>query len=192
MTRARRGSSGGRTWLVVAIVGCGFLVAGFGAFVNYRISRHQPIPIVGAAMEPTLLRGDLVLADTSAYSRAAPARGDVVVFRLPGEPGGVLVMRVVGLEGESVAIEGTTTRIDGRPLLEPYARFESVAEREDYGPQEVPAGELFVLGDNRDASSDSRSWGFVDRTTLLGRAVRIYLSMDRDKVRWDRVGRAIR
>jgi signal peptidase I len=146
-----------------------------------------------------------------------PQRGDIVVFRYPKDRKLVFIQRVVGLPGEQVAVRGAGVYIDGRLLAETYAGFggslstepapwpEPLAERlEDavagegrarhYGPETVPAGHIFVLGDNRDHSLDSRYWGFVPLADVRGRAARVYFSRDPDtgRVRWERIGGALR
>ena len=120
------------------------------------------------SMTPTLTDGQLVLT-SSLRPTSAVGRGDLVVLESPVEPDLHVVKRVVGLPGEKVTFEAGQVSIDGRPLPEPYAT-PSVFR----GEYQVPAGHLLVLGDNRDASSDSRSWSrpYVPRAALWGRLVR--------------------
>jgi signal peptidase I len=120
------------------------------------------------SMTPTLTDGQLALTKALRPAHAVD-RGDLVVLESPVAPGKHVVKRVVGLPGERVNFDAGRVRIDGRPLPEPYAT-RSVF-RGDY---HVPAGHYLVLGDNRDVSSDSRSWSrpYVARAALRGRLVR--------------------
>jgi signal peptidase I len=119
-------------------------------------------------MAPALTEGQLVLT-RSLRPAYAVGRGDLVVLDSPVEPDLQVVKRVVGLPGEQVTFDAGRVSIDGRPLAEPYA-----ARSVFRGQYHVPAGHYLVLGDNRDASSDSRSWSrpYVPRRALRGRLVR--------------------
>jgi signal peptidase I len=116
------------------------------------------------SMAPTLTDGQLVLT-RSLRPTYAVDRGDLVVLDSPAEPELHVVKRVVGLPGEQVTFDAGRVSIDGRPLAEPYAT-RSVFR----GEYQVPAGHYLVLGDNRDVSSDSRSWSrpYVPRAALRG------------------------
>lgn len=123
----------------------------------------------GHSMAPALTDGQLVLTRSLRPAHAV-GRGDLVVLDSPVEPREHLVKRVVGLPGEQVTFDRGRVSIDGRPLMEPYAS--PSAFRGDY---DVPPGHVLVLGDNRDSSSDSRSWPqpYVPRAALRGRLVRL-------------------
>lgn len=129
----------------------------------------EPFAIPSESMEPTLRPGDHVLVEKLSYRFDSPRRGDLVVFKTPG--GGPLsVKRIVGLAGDRVAIEDGVLTIDGKPQDEPYVdlrRMDSVY----FGPVAVPRGEVFVLGDNRSDSTDSRDYGAVPRPALIGRVL---------------------
>ncbi|GIM66467.1 hypothetical protein Pve01_87960 [Planomonospora venezuelensis] len=120
------------------------------------------------SMAPTLTDGQLVLTRSLRPAHAV-RRGDLVVLDSPVEPGQHVVKRVVGLPGEKVTFDEGRVSIDGTPLPEPYAS-PSVFR----GEYEVPPEHFLVLGDNRDVSSDSRSWSrpYTPRTTIRGRLVR--------------------
>jgi len=120
------------------------------------------------SMTPTLTDGQVVLTRSLRPGHTV-YRGDLVVLDSPLEPARYVLKRVVGLPGEQVRIDAGMVSIDGRPLAEPYAT-RSVFRGEFH----VPAGHYLVLGDNRDASSDSRSWSrpYVPRTALRGRLMR--------------------
>jgi signal peptidase I len=132
----------------------------------------------------------------SVFGASVPARGDVIVFLFPEDRERMFIKRVIALPGEEVEVREKTVYIEGRALVEPYARFgaEYGLPRYGFGPERVPADSLFVLGDNRDNSRDSRFWGFLPLADVRGRATTVYFSWDKtvSRVRWDRIGRAIR
>ncbi|HOG29749.1 MAG TPA: signal peptidase I [Vicinamibacterales bacterium] len=169
----------------------------------FRTFVVQAFKIPTGSMEPNLLVGDQLLVNkfvfAPAHSSAERAilpirsvrRGDVVVFKFPVNPERDFIKRVVGLPGETVELKDTRVYVNGRPLDEPYAHYlvsrpgpagagdggpEDV--RNHYGPVPVPDGALFVMGDNRDNSEDSRYWGFMPIQNLKGRALMIYWSWD--------------
>ncbi len=131
----------------------------------------QGFCVSGACMQPHLFTGERVLANKLAYALAAPKRGEIVIFEYPKDPRQIYVKRVVGLPGETVAMQGGVMTINGQPLPEPYKTYEAHG---DMTPRTVPAGEYFVMGDNRDVSDDSRYWGELPRTDIIGRAVACY------------------
>ena len=151
------------------------------------------------SMLPTLRSSDFILVSKLSYalrlpfipgtivSWSQPARGDVIVFhrengRLNGLPGGTeyMVKRVIGVPGDSVQVKGASVYINSELLQEPYALWRPGGQREDFGPVQVPAGRVFVLGDNRDESQDSRFWQdpFLDVDTIQGRAITVYWSSE--------------
>jgi signal peptidase I len=164
----------------------------------YRNSLVQSFKAPAGSMEPTILIGDHLLAVNWAYGwrdpvfgrtfagARSPQRGDLVVFRYPDDRSREFIKRCIALPGEVVEVRGRTVYIGGKALDEPYARFlttpatepEETDERNAWGPQLVPAGQYFVLGDNRDNSRDSRFFGFVPQDDLLGRASLVYWSYD--------------
>jgi len=116
-------------------------------------------------------------------------RGDVVVFKFPDKPEVDYIKRVIGLPGDRVELVDKQLLINGRPTEDPRASYSISGNMRMFGPVTVPAGHLFVMGDNRDESSDSRVWGFVPRPYLKGKAFFIYWSWDRKNygVRWNRL-----
>ena len=124
--------------------------------------------VEGASMEPTLRSRQYVVVDTLMPRTRSVQRGDVVIFRYPRDPEMEYVKRVIGLPGESIAIAHGRVWVNGQPLQEPYVRD---LPRYVWGPGRVPADSLFVLGDNRNSSSDSHLWGTVPLDNLVGRAL---------------------
>jgi signal peptidase I len=129
----------------------------------------EPFSIPSASMEPTLRPGDQVLVDKLAYRRTAPRRGDLALFTTGGDRT-VLLKRIVALPGDRVAIEDGVLAINGRLRLERYVDYPRV-DSVYFGPVIVPAGRVFVLGDNRADSRDSRAYGAVPERRLIGRVL---------------------
>ena len=128
------------------------------------------IRVESVSMQETLNPGDFVFVNRLAYKWGEVGRGDVVVFDPPFESEEPYVKRVVGLSGEVVTIENGKVYVNDALVQEPYldAYFHST------GSWEVPVGEIFVMGDNRNNSSDSRSWGTVPVENIIGRALFVY------------------
>ncbi|MBD3162130.1 MAG: signal peptidase I [Candidatus Eisenbacteria bacterium] len=180
-----------------------------------RTSVVEAYRIPSGSMEDTILAGDRLLASKLVYGSEVPllglrmpavrdpVPGDVVIFRSPIEEGTNLIKRCIAVEGQTVAIRDKQVVVDGVPVEPPetgkVGPLRIGPEMDDYGPTVVPPGHLFVLGDNRDNSTDSRVWGFVRRDEVLGQALWIYWSHDPDdekgfwgRIRWDRIGDRIR
>jgi signal peptidase I len=170
----------------------------------------QAFKIPSGSMMPTLLIGDHILVNKVAYGIRLPLwehyfiefkkpqRGDVVVFVFPKDRSKDFIKRVIGVEGDLVEVRRKRVYINGQPVKDPHAFFAGDEQggaqiREDYGPLRVPKNHLFVMGDNRDRSYDSRFWGFVDLQDVKGRALVIYWSWDGGDrwVRWERTGHLI-
>lgn len=125
------------------------------------------VRVDGYSMVPTLKNGEYVLVNRLAYRFGQPQRGDIIVFRRMDED---LIKRVIGLPGDTVRIVDGVVQVNGRTLQEPY-----IAAPPHYnGEWLVPEGELFVLGDNRNDSSDSHVWGTLPLQSVIGRAIVIY------------------
>jgi signal peptidase I len=122
---------------------------------------------------PTFQNGQYLIVDQLTYDFEDPQRGDVIIFRFPGDPSKFFIKRVIGLPGETVTIDDKTVRVSspqdpqGVTLLEPY-RVDTADE--GHLTKTLGAGEYFVMGDNRPESSDSRAWGSVPRNLIIGRA----------------------
>jgi signal peptidase I len=126
---------------------------------NYRV--------IGSSMEPTLLEGQFLVINKLEYRFHGPDRGDIVVFRDPNNPGRNLIKRAIGLPGEVVEIRSGTVVVDGRALEESYLPRLGTYSRP---PSELGPQAYFVLGDNRNNSSDSHNWGPVPASRLVGQA----------------------
>jgi signal peptidase I len=133
----------------------------------------ERIRVESISMQPTLFPGDYVIVNKLAYRFSHnPSRGDVIVFRYPPNPDAIpYIKRVIGLPGDQMHIADGKVYANGQLLLEPYLPVSTNRG----GDWTVPAGQLFVMGDNRNNSSDSRSWGFVPLENIIGRAELIYL-----------------
>ncbi len=145
------------------------LVLSVVLFVTINVVSAR-IRVDGESMEPTLLSGEYVIVNRLSYRFAAPKRGDIIVFHPPPDPSEEYVKRVIGLPGDEVEIKNNGVYINGQRLEESYIK---VATTHD-NTWRVPAGQLFVLGDNRTNSSDSRDWGNVPMAYVVGKAILVY------------------
>ncbi len=133
------------------------------------------VRVENISMQPTLNEGELLVVYKLAYRFGEPHRGDIIVFHHNRQPPEDYIKRVIGLPGDRVRVEGGQVYVNDIPLDEPY-----IAEPPFYtGEWVVPPDSLFVLGDNRNRSSDSRIWGFVPMNDVVGRAVLIYWPPDK-------------
>jgi signal peptidase I len=158
-------------WLVELVV---ILVLVVAATLVLRVFVIQTFTIPSGSMLPTLQIGDRIIVDKLAYH---VHRGSIVVFRRPpaencgGAPVPDLVKRVIGLPGETISSRGNTVLIDGRPLAEPW--FAAVPLGPAITTQTIAANHYFVMGDSRSDSCDSRYWGTVPASLIVGRAVAV-------------------
>lgn len=173
----------------------------------------QAFKIPSGSMIPTLAIGDHILVNKLSYGVripflekylvdfGAPARGDVIVFIYPEDRSKDFIKRVIAVGGDSVEVRKKKVFINGKAVEDSHAHFEGydpqlggAVNGDNYGPNVVPDGQVFVMGDNRDRSYDSRFWGFVSLSEVRGKAFLIYWSWDgTDRwVRWERLGSLIR
>ena len=167
----------------------------------------QSYHIPSESMENTLLKGDFLFASKFIYGAKVPfvdwylpavrdpKPGDIVIFKYPGDGKTDYIKRCIAVEGQTVEVKGTKVYIDGVEQEEDYTKFkDGDRNRRDYGPYVVPEDHIFVMGDNRDNSFDSRFWGPLDKKLLRGKALFIYFSVDYDKhwLRFGRIGDLIR
>ncbi|RLB19027.1 MAG: signal peptidase I [Deltaproteobacteria bacterium] len=151
----------------------------------------QAFKIPSGSMEPTLLVGDHILVNKFIYGVklpiirktiipiSTPHREDVIVFIFPLDKSKDFIKRVIGLPGDHIEIVGKKIYINGKLFRDTHAHYtseSSVREKSRFGPITVPEGHLFVMGDNRDHSYDSRYWGFVPMKSVKGKAFLIYWS----------------
>jgi signal peptidase I len=172
----------------------------------------QAFKIPSGSMQPTLLVGDHILVnkfiygvkipflDKTAIPVTAPKRGEVVVFKFPEDPKKDFIKRVIGIEGDVIEIRNKKVFLNNQPMEDEYGTYMdphiipgTARPRDNFGPITVPSNSLFVMGDNRDHSYDSRFWKFVDLSKVKGKAFIIYWSWNRDNpgIRWNRLGHLI-
>mgnify|MGYP001545519751 CR=1 FL=1 len=175
----------------------------------------QAFKIPSGSMLETLQIGDQILVNKFIYGVKIPftngtvlipfrepVKGDIVVFKYPEDPTKDFIKRVVATQGDTVEIINKQLYVNERRVEnEPYANYRdrhmlplSMTTRDNMPKITVPGGKLFVMGDNRDNSHDSRFWGYVDVTAIKGKAFIIYWSWNRDRfgIRWDRIGDIIK
>lgn len=172
----------------------------------------QAFKIPSGSMIPTLLVGDHLLVNKFIYGiklpfsdkrilvLRKPQRGDIIVFKYPEDPSRDFIKRVIAVEGDVVEERNKVVYVNGQPLNEPYVQHTDRSTRnlfglrDNFGPYIVPKNKLFVMGDNRDQSYDSRYWGYVDLKDVKGKALIIYWSWDSEgnTVRFNRIGRLIK
>ena len=176
----------------------------------------QAFKIPSSSMEPTLQVGDHLLVNKFIYGIKVPfvdskylqfrnpQRGDIIVFIYPKDRSKDFIKRIIGTEGEKVEIIHNQLYINDKLIDDPWGHYDERSQSakylqpmEKFGPIIVPKRSLFVLGDNRDNSQDSRYWGYVNLNEVKGKAFIIYFSWDRlsqsllDNVRWMRLGKLI-
>ena len=177
--RGKGGRRSTRRWITEwAII---LLVALVAAFV-VRTYVAQTFYVPSTSMYPTLKAGDRIVVNKIFSSIH---RGDIIVFRRPpredcgGTPVPDLVKRVVGLPGEKISARAGQVYVTGKPLKEPWLPRGPQARTTDFGPTTIPAGDYFVMGDNRVNSCDSRMWGPVKRSYVVGKVVFIIWPLSR-------------
>jgi len=172
----------------------------------------QAYKIPSGSMKPTLQIGDHILVSkfnygiklpflrTTLIPVGAPQRGDIVVFIYPEDRSKDFIKRLIGVPGDTIEIRNKKIFLNGLPYNDKHGVYvdnlvipATVQPRDNFGPVTVPEGSLFVMGDNRDESYDSRFWGFVSKKDVLGKALIIYWSWIQEEhwVRWGRIGRIL-
>lgn len=177
----------------------------------------QAFKIPSSSMEPTLLIGDHLLVNRLSYvvkvpftdivilNTGKPKRGDVVVFRYPVDTSKDFIKRVIATEGETVEIRDKVIYVNGKKIKDPWGTYADqtiipsfLSPKDNMPPVEIPKNSIFVMGDNRDRSLDSRFWGFVKEDLLVGKALILYFSWDGNSpdflhyLRWERFGKLIK
>lgn len=177
----------------------------------------QAYKIPSRSMVPTLLVGDHLLVNKFIYGVKIPVirrplipvtdpkRGDIIVFIYPKDRTKDYIKRVIGVAGDKIEIKNKNIFINDRPYKDSFGIYSDhmiypaiIQPRDNFGPVTVGVGSLFVMGDNRDESADSRFWGFVDLKDVEGKALIIYWSWNSDehdsllkKIRWERLGKIL-
>ena len=173
----------------------------------------QAFKIPSGSMKETLKIGDHILVNKFIYGVKMPflqttiipiknpKRGDIVVFKFPEDPSKDFIKRVIGVAGDVVEVRDKKVYVNSKLLnhdfgihTDSYIFPKSDQPRDNFGPVVVPPHSLFVMGDNRDQSYDSRFWGFVDLKAVKGKALMIYWSWDKENigVRWNRIGHLLK
>jgi len=181
----------------------------------------QAFKIPSGSMKQTLLIGDHILVNKFIYGVKIPfsqttiipvkkpKKGDIVVFKFPMDPEKDFIKRVVGVAGDKVEIRNKQVFVNNIKADSSFAQFtdsfivpgcppgirqDAPCRKDNFGPIKVPENKIFVMGDNRDQSYDSRFWGFVDSKAVNGKAFIIYWSWDNDNfgIRWKRVGKMLK
>ena len=174
----------------------------------------QAYKIPSRSMVPALLVGDHLLVNKFIYGIkipiirkiilpiSDPKRGDIIVFIYPNDRTKDYIKRVIGVGGDKIEIKNKDIFINDKPYKDSFGIYSDnvtypavMQPRDNFGPVSVPQGSLFVMGDNRDESADSRFWGFVDLKDVEGKAFIIYWSWNSEeqdnllrKIRWERLG----
>jgi signal peptidase I len=169
--------------------------------------------IPSRSMVPTLLVGDHILVNKFMYGIkipllrktiipvSNPQRGDIVVFIFPDDRSKDFIKRVIGVSGDKIEIKNKKIYINNKEYTDSYGVYSdnviypsSIQTRDNFGPVTVPEKSIFVMGDNRDESLDSRFWGFVNLKDVEGKAFIIYWSWNREdhNLRWQRLGNLLR
>ncbi|MDH3198356.1 MAG: signal peptidase I [Candidatus Krumholzibacteria bacterium] len=167
----------------------------------------QAFRIPSESMEDTLLVGDFLFANKFLYGPKLPfvdvrlpairqpQAGDIIIFKYPGDRKTDYIKRCVAVEGQVVELRGETLYVDDDPVEEDFTQYSNGSKLlRNYGPYTVPEGHVFMMGDNRDNSADSRAWGPLDKRLVSGKAMFIYFSVDKEtrSIRFSRIGDIIR
>ena len=173
----------------------------------------QAFKIPSGSMKQTLQIGDHILVNKFIYGVKIPywhkiiipgkdpQPGDIIVFKPPHDPEKDFIKRVIGVGGDVVECRNKQLFVNQKPVNHDFAVYtdsrvyaQQIRERDNFGPITVPENSLFVMGDNRDESYDSRFWGFVNLKAVSGKAFIIYWSWDSDNfgVRWNRLARILK
>lgn len=143
------------------------IAGGLFLLVNFLTAR---VRVESISMEPNLHEGEYVVVNRLAYQWRQPQRGDIIVFRFPGDPEKRYIKRIIGLEGDALLIENGQVYANGELLDESY-----ISDPAGYsGDWNVGSEEVFVLGDNRNNSNDSKNWGTLSTDAIIGKAVFVY------------------
>ena len=155
-----------KRWLSEAVIS-------LGVSIFIIVFLYQPVKVEGTSMMPGLADQERIFINKYAYRLGSIERGDVVVFRYPGDVSKNYIKRVVGVPGDRIEIVRGAVMVNGAQLAEPYVPAEFRDQR-SMSEITVPANSYFVLGDHRNLSSDSRDFGVVEQEAIFGKAVFVY------------------
>lgn len=180
-----------RAWRTLRWLACVLL-----AVTAVRAFLGEASVVPTASMERTILVGDHIFLGKLLHAPEVPLlgwrlprlrqprRGDIVAFRYPRDPNVTFLKRVIAVAGDRVEIRREVVYLNGRRLPEPYAQHRRCGRKESLAALTVPAGHLFVLGDNRDDSEDSRYWGTLPVENVIGEPLLVYWSFDAPSSAW--------
>ena len=196
-----------------------FILVVLALFLIFRTFIFQAFKIPSGSMKDTLLVGDHILATKFSYGlhipyeipflghkifddhtlfQKVPERNDIIVFKFPKDEKRDFIKRVIGLPGELIEVRRQKVYINGKLIADSFTRHNEppgdfLYPRDDLGPFRIPEGHVFVMGDNRENSMDSRYWGVLDLNNIRGKALLIYWSWDSKEkaIRFDRLGNNI-
>ena len=152
----------------------GFVIGVLAVVIIVRVFIAQPFIVSGTSMVPTFQNSNYLIVDEVSYRFHEPQRGDVIIFHPPIEMSSYYIKRIIGLPGDTVTVQNGVVTVSnkdhpaGMILTEPYITTDTLAENVT---TVVPAGQYFVMGDNRPASFDSRKWGLLPKQNIVGRAL---------------------
>lgn len=145
-----------------------------------KVFLFQPFYIPSGSMEPTLVKGDRIIVNKLTYHISEPKRGDIIVFKYPLNPKRDFIKRVIGLPGETLEIRDSKVFINGRVIEQPY--LPAGLKYEKFPSVKIPKDQYFMMGDNRNNSEDSRSWGTLPKKNIIGKAMLIYWPTNRLRI----------
>lgn len=162
-----------KSWVRNVIENILYILVAIGLAVVVQSFLIRPFIVNGTSMDPTFKSNDYLIIDEISYRFSPPDRGDVIVFKAPPEPNKYYIKRVIGLPGDTVILDGTTITIVNNQNPQGIVLDQSFITHpeSDHKTYTVPAGEYFVMGDNRSGSYDSRSWGMLPAKNIRGRAL---------------------
>lgn len=171
---------------VILAIGINTITEDFIKIESLGIKAYK---IPSGTMMPTLLIGDHIIVHLKYYKKNIPKKGDIIVFKYPENPSRDFIKRIIATEDDIIGSKDKMIYVNGNVLNEPYVqhvdkqiRTNSIDPRDNFGPLTVPKGKVFVMGDNRDQSYDSRYFGFVGIEAIKGKALYIYWSKNRNRI----------